>query len=369
MGSLKILFFLILFAACSSQIEETSNESQKSREIETLQEKDIIKVINFPEEKILAGELILEDEIKGFTVKMLDTLLMLQLMDDERIWSVYNVNNLEHLGHVGRTGDSPHAFISPKYSGQFTYQENDYKVWLFDSRKYQLKKVSLFESLKEDKLVVEEEIRINPNSGLDQEVFKINDTLLVGNQGYQAIEKSRLKGYNPITENIVYDSGLQPKLLNGEQMIGPMLYFIYMDYIAITPSGEFLSAMSDFNRIDMFTKDLQLHTTITTGNYVEEFDAAANLEKTDEEKEEEDYSYYADIFAGKNQFYAMYRNQKQSEYYNVSKEVEIHVFDYDGNPIQKLTIPEYLISFTVNEVNGYIYGVDHMNEKILRYKL
>ena len=252
MSSIKLLFLLVFLAACSSQPEENLTEVEKT------QEKKLIEIEKFPQEKTLSGELILTDEIKGFSVSMIDTLLMLNLMDDERIWSVYNSNNLEHLGHIGRTGDSPNAFLSPKYSGQFTFQENDYKVWLFDSRRYHLKQVSLFESLKEDKLVFDNEIRLSPSSGLDQQVFTINDGLLVGNQGYMATEKSRLKGYNPITDSIVFDSGLQPKLINGEQMVGSQLYFIYMDHLAITPSGEFISAMSRFDRIDLFTKDLQL---------------------------------------------------------------------------------------------------------------
>jgi len=359
--SIKLLSLLLFFAACSSQPEEKQTENS--------QEKKLIEIEDFPQEKTLTGELILEDELKGFAFSMLDTLLLLQLLDDERIWSVYNANNLEHLGYLGRTGDSPHAFISPKYSGQFIYEENDYKVWLFDSRRYQLKKVSLLKSLKEDMLVVDEEINCSPNSGLDQQIFRLNDNLLVGNQGYMATEKSRLKGYNPISDSIEYDSGLQPKLLNGEKMIGPQLYFIYMDHLAITPSGEFISAMSRFDRIDLFTKDLQLYRTITNGKYVDEFDAAAELVKTEEERENESYYYYTGIFAGVDKFYALYRNQKESESNKISKETEIQVFDYKGNPLQKLIIPDYLISFTVDEVNGYIYGVDYLNEKILRYNL
>lgn len=88
-----------------------------------------------------------------------------------------------------------------------------------------------------------------------------------------------------------------------------------------------------------------------------------------EEEPEDGFYYYMGIFAGENQFYALYRNQKESEYYKVSNQTEIHVFDYKGNPLKKLIIPEYIISFTVDETNGFIYGVDHMNEKILRYKL
>jgi len=333
---------------------------------ESTKEPKITEIENFPEEKTLIGEVILKDEIKGFSIQILDTLLLLELDGDEHVWSIYGINNLERLGHLGRRGDFRNSFIAPKFSYQFASEYNEYKLWLYDSRKYQLRKVPLFKSLKNDELVIETEINIKPKSGLDQFVFYLSDTLLIGNQGYQATEKSRLKGYNPKTDEIIYDSGLYPKLVNGEQMIGPQLYFIYMDYLALTPKGEFISAMSRFDRIDLFTKDLQLYKTITNGNYVDEFDAALMMNG---EEPEEGFFYYMGIFAGKNQFYALYRNQKESDYYKISNQTEIHVFDYNGKPLQKLIIPDYLISFTVDEKNEILYGVDHLNEKILKYKI
>jgi hypothetical protein len=62
-------------------------------------------------------------------------------------------------------------------------------------------------------------------------------------------------------------------------------------------------------------------------------------------------------------------NQDYNEAYDIEKEMEIHVFDWQGTPVYKYIIPQYIRSMIIDENNGYIYAFSLNEEKVYVYKI
>jgi hypothetical protein len=78
-------------------------------------------------------------------------------------------------------------------------------------------------------------------------------------------------------------------------------------------------------------------------------------------------NYYMWLFTTDKYIYALFHGQSSSNYSKDLIPTEIRVFNWEGNPIAQLNIPEYLLTFSVDEDNGFIYGVSFFQEKAIRY--
>ncbi|MCC5943580.1 MAG: hypothetical protein JJT94_01490 [Bernardetiaceae bacterium] len=79
--------------------------------------------------------------------------------------------------------------------------------------------------------------------------------------------------------------------------------------------------------------------------------------------------YYFDACVTDNYIYALYLEQPESKYLDEPTSTEIHIFDWDGNPVANIKTEDYLISIAIDEERGKIYGLDFFHEKILMYDM
>jgi len=79
--------------------------------------------------------------------------------------------------------------------------------------------------------------------------------------------------------------------------------------------------------------------------------------------------YYNDIQASDDYIYLLYSGHTDAddELYQLEKMVQ--VIDWEGNPVRQFLIPpQYDITlFTIDEENGYFYGLSHTTDKIYRF--
>jgi hypothetical protein len=67
--------------------------------------------------------------------------------------------------------------------------------------------------------------------------------------------------------------------------------------------------------------------------------------------------------------YALFNNQKRSEYWDNPISTSIRIFDWNGDPQASIKVPDYLTFFTVDEKSGTIIGVSLPEEKIIKYNI
>lgn len=72
-------------------------------------------------------------------------------------------------------------------------------------------------------------------------------------------------------------------------------------------------------------------------------------------RDTEGHQYYCKIAANDSNVYALYMDQSAEDAYESEKPMEIHVFDWDGNFIDKYLTDEYIIRLAVDK-NGTLYG-------------
>jgi hypothetical protein len=118
--------------------------------------------------------------------------------------------------------------------------------------------------------------------------------------------------------------------------------------------------MNHFDRIDIFNLDGTLKKSMGPEASPLKINAAKPLE-------EQTQLYYTVLRLTDQYIYALYYNQPNIEYGEKLTSTQIHVFDWEGNGVYQIHVPDYLMSFSVDEKRGYIYGVDFYNQKNLRY--
>jgi hypothetical protein len=60
-----------------------------------------------------------------------------------------------------------------------------------------------------------------------------------------------------------------------------------------------------------------------------------------------------------NLIFALYRNQENNR-------LEMHIIDWDGNPVCKLLLDRELFTFEIDD-NGFMYGLENETERIYKY--
>jgi hypothetical protein len=61
-------------------------------------------------------------------------------------------------------------------------------------------------------------------------------------------------------------------------------------------------------------------------------------------------------------------NQEYNEAYSVEKEMEIHVFDWQGKAIFKYIVPQYITAISIDEDQHCLYGLAINDEHIYKYQ-
>jgi hypothetical protein len=78
--------------------------------------------------------------------------------------------------------------------------------------------------------------------------------------------------------------------------------------------------------------------------------------------------YYVDLRAGNGFLFGLYANQNRKAWATGDTPAEIHVLDWDGNALCKLTTKEKLIHICIDPVNHTLYGLAEKDE-IYSYNL
>ncbi len=344
----KLITLALFFFACNTE---------KSDKYVVVGEKD------FEFQKQLQGEEIFKNEFTTSKISVLGSVLLLKQTKKDTCFKVYNTD-LKYISGFGSIGDAPEQFLAPRFDGQKDISsKTETKLWINNRFKSKLFLVNLDSVIINNKISIEKEIKFNPSLNFTQNLLVMNDGIFIGNRSVDAIKPYWFRIYNSNDKKIV-DNNLIPNLENTDLLNQSNWYMLLHTSLKAKPdNSKFVSAMSNFDRVGIFDKEGNLLKEIVGKDYGV-FDVKEHLKNGSLDLK----MYYQGLFASNKYIYVLYYNQLSSEYSN-SIPTEIRVFNWDGIPIYNLKIPDYLMNFSVDEVNGFIYGVDHFNEKILRYNI
>jgi hypothetical protein len=349
-NSLLLLLAFSLFS-CSKPLHEESEN------------------ILFPNQVDLLGRTIMEDEITVNRLHAIDTLLLAELRGDSHLFAVYHPKDYTQLFKFGVEGDGPDEFIYPLYFTEFTIENGDYVIWLYELNRFQLHKVNLSQSLDRVALLIEETIPLSQKA-IFSTAFYLNPTKVIGTVSNMDIKMGRMRLYDPTQDKIMKTVENFPDIEKKSDDYVYLYYrhnLLYVGFPVLHPERDKVAvSLASLNRIDVFDTQLNLLHFVAYSPPNEK-SVIDDYLSTEPGSESELQIYYSGIFGTKDFIYALYIDQLERER-DIEKPVEIRVFDWDLHPIGVYKIPDYIANFTVDERRGKIYGVKSRTDNaILEY--
>lgn len=309
-----------------------------------------IVVNDFPKTDTLKSEKLALEILGLNVVHVVDTFLVgFKGTGIDHFFEIYSLPNLHYLGKYILAGRGPNELLTLQYHNQFQKKGEEITMWISDAAVNRRILFNLTKSLQEQKTVFDTVIYI-PSFNC---CFNQNDTLM-----------SLFKYDGTNCKHILYN--LERQTIESERFMFkdfpalPDLKSIFGGYLAIDPRGDkCVMAMSDVNQIGIFSNDLKECFSISYG---EPIDIWSVLNTPDSLR----IWYYSSVYCSSNYIYGLYINREARYWGEHDGCVQIHMFNYVGEPIARLVIPNDIVFFAVDEEHKYIYGVKR-NEEVFRY--
>ncbi len=309
-------------------------------------------ITQFPEEETVAGGK-MDLEIMGINdLYVVDTFFIaFKPSGHNGFFEIYSTNTFKYLGQFLAQGRGPNEFLNVSYDGNYFHSGKDLVLWISDLTLNKRCSFNLTQSLKTGETVCDTIFRIQYAWGYSN----INDSIAASIKPQQSNLIFNLQNIH--SKEILTEHKLYKTYIHCDENS----YALGMELYKHPQQNLFVGNMSFFNQINFFSADMKDAFSISYGQPVNIFD---NLQLTEEELT----TYYFNLSSTEKYIYALYINQPWRQFPYFEKGVEIHVFDWSGKPVKKINIPESIVFFTVDEPNGYLYGLK-VPEEIYRYPL
>ncbi len=268
----------------------------------------------------------------------------------------YKLPSLDYLGAVARHGRGPGEFLFAEYEdNSHYYEDGELKILVFDQLRNTASIVNLSQTIKQQKTVVEKEIKFTKAIShpylVDKETLLFRESNLEQTSGWYLydIAKNEYKDIDPLLGIIDWSHSYR-----------------YNYKIAIFPENRSKAVVchSVMNRIST--------QKISDNGYVlqeGEYSIFSNSLKPGQIKSEETAKIiYGDIRIIGSNIYALYLNQTFYEIYEYPEPIEVHFFDEHLTPRARYSTAEHMRFFAIDGINNTLYGVT-TDGKYFRYIL
>lgn len=337
MKSFIFVVFCIMFAFSSCKQKNTNVFCEECKEIiDTENPIELQPYTIMLEDSLLAGN---DVTVIGGKEKRL---LITSLDDKEAVFHLYDVE-----GHLlmtfGKIGKSESEFTG---GAMVTDQVEGNDVYVNDVNTCTLKVLDIDSILLSRRCVVKKKFKTVPRA---LNVFCVNDTLLF-------YEQETLDNYRLCRKSIP----------NAAKYHSIELY-----KPCTKPSSVYQSKMSFDKERSVIVAAMRNKAQVNFYNIESGKRQAVKVlrDKTaSQENGSESHEYYCDISTNSQYIYALYMDQSSDDAYEKEKNMEIHVFDWDGNYLKSLKTNNYIVKISVDKENKWLYGLD-LNGNVYKYSL
>lgn len=315
--------------------------------------KEPIQISHFPKTITLSTEKVNIEIIGVNNLYIIDSVLLgFKAKGNDGFFTCYSLPNFKFLGNYISAGRGADEFLTLTYNKQFAVDSSNMKIWISSHLSREVSEINLTSSIKEQKVIFEK--RFFLDSITDSYWFNINDTLFAT---YPSTDNLYYTVYNLKEQKLVIQKNIFAKNLKFDASIYNLIGTISPD------KTKMALAMLNMNHIIIHSINgdeiipLTIYYTPNTPNEISQQDFIDRK------------IFYSDIRTVDKFIFALYINRTTKEIRETNKSVEIHVFNWNGEPIYKIIIPNYIRFFDVDLHNGYIYGLNPYDEKIFRYNI
>jgi hypothetical protein len=329
------------------------------------------KTVQFTSQYIVSGEEILEDAIGILDVFCIDNYLIARMMNQDYFFNIYSLDSLKNLGKIVKRGNGPNEFPSNARFDHPIHENNKFYFWAHDLNYPLFSKINIEHSLVLGKTVIEDTVML-PFEDSFVTAFQVSTNKIIGRSGNTVPSMGRLKIYDPelkkVTKRVEFFPELETSRADMNFIINK-LNFLYVSSLTMKPDGtRIASAMECFNQVDIFNNEAELIVSVK-----DDFSLGESKVHEYLNNEALNYThlrnYYGDLCSNNDFIFALFRDQPYEKYGQEMIAISVRIFDWDGNPLAEVKIPEYLTSIALDEKNGHLIGFSHFEEKLLRYDI
>lgn len=305
------------------------------------------KVKQFGQETVLKGEVFIDDEYGILDMIIVGDYLVLTSTKREHIFHVYNPKK-QFVGAFGTIGRGPNELLNCRYTGQSDTE----RIWINDVSQSRLLHINIAKSLEAGFVLCEDTVPTSPSSA---NCYYVNDSLIY-------MERILSDNYEMVKYNYDLKYLSEKDLLYHPGVTSPFSYYKSM-WRKHPEDNRMVGAMHSINQLNIFEPGKNNRKAVVIGEKSVGFSEAV-----DKETGLETHTYYCDINVTSDRIYALYMDQSYDDSYEVPKQQEVHVFNWEGNPIQKFLLPQYIFNIVVDESSKCMYGISN-EEIIYKYDL
>lgn len=276
---------------------------------------------------------------------------------------VYDNIRFSKLGSLISRGKGPDELLTLQYNQQWEKDSAGTYMWVTDINSNKLCRLNIGKSIDLKNSVYDRCID-NIEMFNSFNIFYMDDNYILTNPRISRHNKhNTLQLFNYNTSKL--DNEYQ---LYSDDFSSNIDERIYQLFCTVKPDRTKISAFSmRFSRIHIFNRDHTDSRTITVFQDVTEGIISNSLRN----KELHDINrFYNSLTVTEEFIFALYVNKHIEELMSSEaiEGAEIHIFDWNGNPIKQLLIAENIWQITIDDKEKHLYGIT-ANEEVYRYNL
>lgn len=305
-------------------------------------------------------------QIRAFAAT--SNLLFALTNDKSSLIEVFNKESLGYLGSIGFEGQGPEDLEFYRINaGSFNTSEDE--LFVADKRYFRtIPLAGLSGRIQENSVLIQDKWPIPGN------LMPLNDPFLSSKKTVLGKKNNSLKHlieYSPNTSSLI-DSVEYPSF-KSEIPLSANYSLYWCDLSATRDGNKVAIAYLYFPAIRLFDFKTQKYLDI---NFKPEVSQIETIPVTSGNRGIDNSNmimYYASVKVSNNKVYALYQEsafkQENSRVTRFAfKSPVLHVFDWSGNPIQEIMLPEWVDKYTVSPDDSYLY-LNHPEKENYIYRL
>ena len=313
---MKTYCFVLLILLCSCQ-QKTENKS-------------------FPTNKLLGKEIVFDEIFDIIDMIIVDDYLVVTSAQSDTLVHIYSLPDIKLVSKMGLKGEAPFNLV---YSLLFKGSGSKLIIGGFDNGKA----VKSFQI--QDDIVTEiQTSKVFFNEALN-DAYAMNDSILIYNSIFDlTLRKINMKNHS------VSDICQFPKDNHQESF-----FYSNKGKLGIN-NTSIVYAYFYKDQIDFMDLEGKLITKIK-GRTLSPIISLDNFDRN--------YISYVNLYAGKTNFYLLYRGQTHAEYKNNNLKDKLEVYNYEGEISREYIFEIPPIIFAVDEKRIVLYGYNGMYKVVL----
>jgi tRNA-binding EMAP/Myf-like protein len=321
-------------------------------------------VTKFPHTYILDNSDDVNTDIIGyFDFRIVDSLFIFATTDTDGLWSFVSLSDKTNMGQFLKRGQGPNEFLffpSVQVSTNFFKDNGNLYAAIYDSQKGKLYKMNIDKTIKHGEL----DISIMKDS-LPQFLFNL---VMIDTTEFlcKAINNGATQQLRYLMRNQTKDSSPNLEKLNRATIKKGADVNIISTMTKYSKENDMVVEMPVMlNYLNFYSIDKNVGKTICIGDKLNNIEIIQNTHFPEIVETFYDLRFYKNFWG----VVLVNENKLSLEKAERKKFPAIFLFNWQGEPVAELKLDRHLTAFDIDLKQGFLYGLDAIEETFFKYDI